>query len=177
MKAENGIFFYCRPYETPDKAAYQHAVVALAEGLTELGIPCYADRPYWKLSPTTDEHLLKPAPGLDPRRCAAIVMNDRWFSYGGAVPAELGTRDRACRLVYLDCEDGICTRSWDAPFRAFDLILKSHFNRKVRYPSNVRPWAFASPDASWKPHATSRRSQSARRRSSATFAMDITCAG
>ena len=142
MNIGKGVYFYCCPYEKPDKAAYQHACVGLAEGLRELGVPVFSDTPYWRESLEPGACLFNPSPGVHPADCAAVVLNDRWFSYGREFPRELRPRKGGYALVYLDLEDGIVTRSWDRAFRAFDLILKSHFSRGVRYPPNCRPWAF-----------------------------------
>lgn len=136
------IYFYCRPYESPDKAGYQHALVSLGEGLLELGVPFCSNVPYWRLAPDRDEHLFHPEPGLKPGDGDVIVFGSAWFDYGGRLPREVTEPGRRSRLVYVDQSDGLVTQSWKPEFRLFDLILKTHFNRKQAYPSNCRPWAF-----------------------------------
>jgi hypothetical protein len=136
------VYFYCQPQGAPDKAAYQHEIVCIAEGLRELGVPFYSNTTYWRLSPGKDDYLFTPDPNHPPQNCRIVVMNSVWFDYGGKIPAELFAASRQYRTVYVDQADGIKTRSWDREFRRFDLILKSHYNRRSRYPSNLRPWAF-----------------------------------
>lgn len=138
----SSIYFYCRPYASPDKAGYQHAVVALGEGLKELGVSIYSNVPYWRMSTEKDEHLFNPVPGVNPSDCDAVVVSSPWFDYGGELPRELAAAGRRARMIHIDQSDGLVTDSWKPGFRAFDVILKTHFNRKLAYPSNCRPWAF-----------------------------------
>ena len=139
------VFFYCRPYESPERAGYEHALIILGEGLKELGVPFCSNVPYWRLAPDREEYLFNPDPGVDPCECDVVVFGSPWFGYGGQIPRELTTARRRGRMVYVDQADGLVTDSWKPEFRAFDLILKTHFNRKLAYPSNCRPWAFGLP--------------------------------
>src|SRR5690606_38546775 len=42
--------------------------------------------------------------------------------------------------VYLDTWVDAATNSWEPEFRHCDLILRTQFNRRCAYPSNLRPW-------------------------------------
>jgi len=69
-----------------------------------------------------------------------VIVSDDWFVTGRPFP-ELARRGDACWIA-LDREDGSRLRSLAPAFRAFDFILRTHYNRDTRYPANVVPWAY-----------------------------------
>jgi hypothetical protein len=44
--------------------------------------------------------------------------------------------------VFIDEDDGVRTPGFACGAISCDIVLKSHYNRKYRYPSNFRPWQF-----------------------------------
>ncbi len=136
------IFFYCYPQGPPQKAAYQHSIISIAEGLKELGIIFVADRNYWKLSPTKEIYLFRYNSNIKPNDCDVVVLNDVWFSYGLGMPKDLFAPKRKYITVYVDSADSLYTQSLRNDFRKFDIILRTHMNKKLKYPSNFKPWAF-----------------------------------
>lgn len=136
------VYFFLAPPGPPDRALYQHGAVCLAEGLRELGVPYYSNRPYWRNGEGSDEYLFRPDPEVGPEDCAAVVIERCWFSAGGDFPPRLFRRRRRYVTVCLDLSDGHVTPAWRGKFSRFDYILRGHWNRNCAYPSNFRPWAF-----------------------------------
>lgn len=135
------VYFYCHPCGPPDKAAYQHAVVCLAEGLQQLGVEYHASTDYWRTPGGAQEYLLKRDPDVHAGDCDVVVMNDVWLHYGKQIPAELFGQGRGYRTVFI--QGGAWVRYHQRPeMRQFDIILKCHCNKRIRYPDNVVPWAF-----------------------------------
>jgi hypothetical protein len=134
------VYFYCLPTGPPEAAAYQHASVCLAEGLRELGIGVHGNVPYWQAAP--DEPYLIGADGAAPEDCDVVVINHCWFDYGQPRPEKLYDSRRRFKTVFLDASDGFRTASWTDECRAFDLILRAHYNARDKNPSNMQPWAF-----------------------------------
>ena len=135
------VYFYCCPYNGPEKAAYQHGIICLAEGLLELGVEFCGNADYWRLSPSSTECLIRHRPECGPDDCDVVVIMDDWFSYGLPMPVDLFHRGRTYTTVYLDSA-AWRNHAWMPEFRQFDLILRCHYNRRCHYPSNMRPWAF-----------------------------------
>lgn len=135
------IFFYCSPQGTPEKSAYQHSVVCLAEGLKSLGKRIYADKDYWQISPEKEEYLLNYSPEITPDDCSIVILNDLWFKYGNSFPKNLFHSQRKYLTVYLELWGG-ANYSLEPEFRQFDFVFKAHYNCRVEYPFNIHPWAF-----------------------------------
>ncbi|MEY2831241.1 MAG: hypothetical protein RLZZ574_499 [Cyanobacteriota bacterium] len=137
------IFFYCYPMGSPEEPYYQDLAICLGEGLKQLGIPFYADRNYWQLSPKSSDCLFQHDPRFGPDDCKVVIMNHQWFRGGGTIPARLFHSERKYVTVYLDGTDDVNqTYSFEREFNQFDLILKTHYSSKSQYPRNFYPWAF-----------------------------------
>ncbi len=139
-----GAYFYCVPTEDRAEVPYQHLVVCLAEGLQALGVPCYSNVDYWPLDPERTRFLLRHDPAVTAEDCELVIVSDDWFMTGGAMPEAVG-RHRGCTIA-LDREDGSRLRSLDPAFRAFDIVLRTHYNRDTRYGANFQPWAYGLSD-------------------------------
>jgi len=135
------VFFYCCPTETSENAAYQAAIVALAEGFKELGIPCYSNIDYWKIHANKDEYLCQYDPAVQPDDCTIVVIDGIWFTFGNTFPENLFHSERKYVTVYLEQSAG-GKYGWEPEFRQFDFIFRSHYNCEFQYPSNFYPWAF-----------------------------------
>lgn len=136
------IFFYCLPQGPPEKAAYQHPIVCLAEGLQQLGIPFYGNVNYWKTSLQEDRFLLCHDPEITANECQVAIISGRWFDYGYPIPENLFHPKRQYITVYFDDSDGLRTPSFHDEFRKFDYIFKCHYHQQLKYPKNFYPWAF-----------------------------------
>jgi hypothetical protein len=136
------LFFYCLPQGPPDHAAYQHTIICLAEGLQQLGISFFSNVDYWNPSQDKNEYLFNHNPKIAPHDCSVVVMNAPWFSYGEKIPSELFHPKRKYLTVFIDDSDEHLTLAGREEFSQFDLILRTHWNARWKYPSNMRPWAF-----------------------------------
>jgi hypothetical protein len=140
------IYFHCFPQGKPEKTAYQHGMVCLAEGFELLGVKFYSDRNYWKKSLQKNDYLFKHNPDVKPDDCDIVITGHDWIAYGRKLPEGLLRRNRKYRAVYMDESDGQPTFSWYKEARKFDVILRSHYNLKLNNPSNMKPWAFGLSD-------------------------------
>lgn len=135
------VFFYCTPHGSPQRAAFQHNIISIGEGLKELGIEFYSNVNYWELSPNSGKYLFNYKLGITPDVCDAVVINNEWFMYGREIPNKLFEAGRKYKTVYID-SDGLYAYYLKKEFRQFDIILRTQYNRKVKYPKNIKPWAF-----------------------------------
>lgn len=135
------IYFFCYPHGPPERAGYEHLLVALAEGLTELGVEICGSRNHWPTDLTMTNYLIPFRPEVDYRDCRAVVFTTVPYYYrrSDLLPQELFSPKRRYRLVLLDGSFGFRTRGYDLPA---DLVLKAHYNRRYQHPSNFRPWQF-----------------------------------
>jgi len=140
LNFKKSIFFLCYPQGEPDKAAYQHGIVCIAEGLKELGIKFYSNIDYWKIATYNSEYLFSSDRSVNMEDCDVVVVNDDWVFYGGEIPENIFSGK--ILTVYIDNSDGTITKCMDKKFKKFDVILRSHYNCKFKYPENVHPWAF-----------------------------------
>lgn len=143
------IYFLCHS----DPANYQWDIVPLAEGLTELGVPFCSSTNYWKRDDGT--YLLPQSDDVSPLSCDAIVVSSGFLKWvkddgrveNGALPEWLRNRGKnGPKVIGLDVCDGYLspiTTRWAC---YFDVILRAHFNRRLWWPKNVRPWAFGLTD-------------------------------
>ena len=143
MKFNHQIFFYCCPFGSPEKQPYHHGMVCLAEGFKALGIQFFSNINYWQHSPEEEKYLLCHEPTVIPDDCSVVVLDHDYFRFNNnSLPENLFHPNRKYITVYLDCDDGTKTTSFDSQFREFDFIFKTHYNSKSKYPKNFHPWAF-----------------------------------
>lgn len=144
------VYFFC----CGERDNFQHEIVSLAEGLRELGVAYGASSDYWLTDPAGNGRLFSHTGDVNPWDCDVVVLPSNWFHwtrFDGRdflpvvrrdMPDGLLGRKGGPLAVYMDSNDGFRTVSWGADFRGFDLILRSHFNRRCPSPSNMRPWQF-----------------------------------
>jgi hypothetical protein len=139
------VYFYCRSEE----GNLQEDVIALAEGLLELGIPFSGNCDYWLRSTRPDDYLIRHDPDITPDDCDVVVVSYTWASWTRMgtfervlrpLPAGLFKLGRRYRTVCMDSHDGHRTISWTPEFRQFDVILRAKLNQRAWHPSNLRPW-------------------------------------
>jgi hypothetical protein len=131
------VYFFCRQPGPPEAAGYEHGLVALAEGFRALGHEVAGNLDLWPVSggwliPRTEES----PDSFD----LAVISNESWTG-PGSLPQGF-TDVRGPKRVYVDLADGWRTEASTAQDWPADLVLRAHYNRKYRYPSRVRPWAF-----------------------------------
>jgi hypothetical protein len=121
-------------------------VVALAEGLRQLGVELYSNLPYWRESPDSDATLFRHDPGIGPEDCAIVALSEHWFDpEARPVPAALFDGSRRQVFVYVDhavdSAAAIMALPWTDEFSHFDFILRISCCKGFEYPPNVHPWA------------------------------------
>jgi hypothetical protein len=137
------VYFFCYPQGPAEQAGYQHQIIALGEGLVSLGHEIYSNIDYWEIPGTNNEFLFSHNADVSPADCDVVLLNSISFDYGGSLPAIMRANRRSFLSVYIDASDGFFTHGFKKEFRKFDLILKSHYNLRIRdYPENFVPWAF-----------------------------------
>lgn len=147
MSFTQKVFFYTTSQEGSSESAYfQDLIVNLAEGFQELGVQYYASNNYWKLSPESNQYLLQSDPNVTHHDCDIVVLERQFYEENRSLPEELFHPSRRYITVYLDCSDGLRTFSWLSEFRQFDFIFKAHFNKNIKCPNNLHPWAFGLSD-------------------------------
>jgi hypothetical protein len=143
------IYFLCHP--APEN--YQWDIIPLAEGLLQLGIPFASSADYW-LQPD-ESYLLPHDADIDPLDCELVIVSSgflKWVKDGGGeehgvLPEWLGRRGtRRCKVVALDVCDGYLTPATSRWNHGFDCVLRAHYNKRLQWPDNVRPWAFGLTD-------------------------------
>ena len=141
------VYFYC----SDEPGNLQEDVIALAEGLRELGLPFHANCDYWLQSTKPGDYLFRHSADVVPDDCDIVVMSYTWVQWvrmgdfklrRRPLPDGLFKPSRRYVTVAMDNGDGYRTTSWEEQFRPFDLILRSKFNSRAATPANMRPWAY-----------------------------------
>lgn len=130
--------FYLVPGDYP-KAAYHHELVAVAEGLKDLGMKYYGTLDYWK-EPDTNKYLIEKAPKNYEAEVNIYSVYYFYFYKG-----EIDKVDYSKINIIIDKEDGYYSLFSDRQFHKFDIILRTHYNKNIPYhyyQKNVKPWAF-----------------------------------
>jgi hypothetical protein len=141
------VYFYC----SNEPENLQEDVIALAEGLRELGVPFHANCDYWLQSTEPGDYLFHRSADVSPDDCDIVVVSYTWAQWvrmrdfklrRRPLPDNLFKPGRRYVTIAMDNNDGYRTISWEPEFRAFDLILRSKFNARAAVPANMRPWAY-----------------------------------
>ncbi|OKH44255.1 hypothetical protein NIES2101_28800 [Calothrix sp. HK-06] len=130
---------HCEP------VGYPHLLIALAEGLKALGLEIYANNSYWRLAPDSEQYLFCNNPDIGPDDCSIVIFGDV-FHDKATTPEKLFHPNRQYTTVQIEDCDGCVTFSLKPEYRKADFIFKAHFNSKLKFPSNVYPWAFGLSD-------------------------------
>jgi hypothetical protein len=140
--ARETVYIHATPAGPPNRTCYQHTAVALAEGLTALGVPVFSNIDYWRLGPDSERTLLRRDPDVTPGDCSVVVATSAAFSFGEPVPPELERARGRAVLAFVDDDDGVDTPCRHPPFDAYDVILRAQFNESLDHPPRTHPWAF-----------------------------------
>ncbi len=129
-------YFFLAPYIKPKESAYQHPAISLAEGFKELGISFASNINYWK-NYGEEEYLFKQ--DIDSSKYDIHIYT---VHYDAVTPDFLDHLDKSKFNVFIDVNDGIESQATRPEYNKFNLVLRSHFNKHIKYNSNVKPWAF-----------------------------------
>jgi hypothetical protein len=138
------IYFICHP----DAKNYQWDVVPLAEGLEELGVPLYGSADYWKKP--DGSWLIKRREGGVGQQADAVVVSTGFLFWNqgrgrdqhGQLPGWIVQRELQGKVVGMDFCDGYLSPVMQKWSGSFDIILRTHFNRRCDWPQQTRPWAY-----------------------------------
>jgi hypothetical protein len=141
------IFFYLK-----NKTEYViHPYVCLAEGFAEMGIKSYSGHDHCKLNVEEGGDYLIKYDEKHPMGNADIVfIHNSLYTSSSSLSARTGDdiltainrRPRKYITVFIDDYDGLRTPGFRKSVRLCDIVLKSHYNLKYKYPENFRPWQF-----------------------------------
>jgi hypothetical protein len=126
-----------------------HSFVCLAEGFAEIGegIKSYSNFDHCRLNAEGTDYLIK-YDKRHPMENADIVFihNSLYQSLPTHMADDILTamnrQSRKYITVFIDDHDGLKTPGFRNGARLCDLVLKSHYNLKYKYPENFRPWQF-----------------------------------
>lgn len=134
------IKFFVTPVYPYGHDHYYHEIIALAEGLIELGHEVSCNVNYW-FQPEDDSYLLKENTFEDYDIAIYDFRYIRSFEHLLFRKGYPGLKLNKIKIL-VDRNDWI-SPLWhqNKHYRVFDLILAGHLLKNVSYPSNVRPWA------------------------------------
>jgi hypothetical protein len=124
-----------------------HSYVCLAEGFAEMGIKSYSNYDHCKVNAEGMDYLIKYDEN-HPMENADIVFihNSLYLSLSTHTVDDIliatNRRPRKYITVFIDDADGLKTPGFRKSVRLCDVVLKSHYNLKYKYPKNFRPWQF-----------------------------------
>jgi len=137
-------YFICLPPGPPENTPYHHEMLAIAEGLSELGFEIAANINYWQLSPDAAKYAIPEATTHDIDAYDVIIFSSDVYEFHAEylLPTDLFKSSRRYKIVFVDQADGLITPAFRPEMRSADLVLKCHYNKYFDYPSNFVPWQF-----------------------------------
>jgi hypothetical protein len=138
------IHFIIYPHGPSFRSGYQHQIVALAEGLTELGHSISGSENYWQISAAEPNFLIKKVNSSDLNEFDVVCFPSTHYDYQreGLLPKQLFSPNRNFTTIFIDDSDGFLTPGYMRQIREVDIVLKSHYNIFQDNPANFIPWAF-----------------------------------
>ncbi len=124
-----------------DPANIPHGYAVLAEGLNSLGHTCLGNTN--KMKPSIDSDYIIHASGST--KDADVILIDSTFCLFtdlGDTIGKLSKENASTPIVMIDESDGLRTPGFGKKARECALVLKTHYNRKMKYPGNFVPWQF-----------------------------------
>jgi len=130
-------YFFTVDHGSPENAGYEHCLLALAEGLIELGHTVAGNINYWPINNSwiikkTDESI---------EDFDAILISNEWIHRYKRLPDNY-IKAQKPKKIYIDASDGWRTDAIIDNFWPSDLILRTHFIQTHHYHKKVKPWAF-----------------------------------
>jgi hypothetical protein len=126
--------FFLVPYVSPLNSSYQFLSIALAEGFNELGIAYGANIDYWWQTDKSSFLF-----GRTDQVGDVNIYESRFFEGNNAALEHV---DYSKINVLIDHNDRLFTPALEDKYIRFNLILRTHYNPKMHYRANVKPWAF-----------------------------------
>lgn len=143
-------YFFCHPQAPADKSGYEHGIIAIAEGLKQLGIEFYGNIDYWEVEPNSNNFLINKTEIFSYSDCDVVVFSSEIYNQNrlDLLPNDLYNPNRKYKIIFIDSSDlivssdGYITPGFYKEIRNVDFVLKSHFCNKYKYPTNFIPWQF-----------------------------------
>lgn len=138
-------YFYC--FTHPDPSFAYHDYICLAEGLKALGIPCYGDRFMYKPGENND-FIIQHKKGYSWHDADLVFFHFNLYTLKDKKTADdiilktTRTPKKKSTFIFIDASDGVRTPGFEKGAQSCDIILKSHYNSKYKYPKNFIPWQF-----------------------------------
>ena len=137
------IYFFTVPHGPVPRSGYDHQLVALIEGLYGKPIEVSGKHKFFPLFDDNRSHLIEHE-HFHYKESDVVVFSSEIFDsgYTDLLPEDLYSPNRKYKLLFLDNSDGFRTPGFRSEMRKVDIVLKSHYNSKQKYPSNFIPWQF-----------------------------------
>ena len=138
-------YFYCHSH--PNPSFVYHDYICLAEGLRALGIQCYGDRSLYK-SGEKNKFLIQYKKGYRWYNATLIFFHSNLYKLiekkkADDIIMKITRQPRnESKIIFIDASDGVRTPGFEKGAQSCDVVLKSHYNRKYKYPKNFIPWQF-----------------------------------
>lgn len=121
---------------------YQHNLISLAQGFSQLGIEFGASSDYWLNE--DGSYLFQHNPNEGAETHNIIIVSEQYLTYGnGKLPR--GFANLKGRKILVHTGDGLAHQynlgKMADFYGQFDLVL-AHLYKGIQYPANFRPWAF-----------------------------------
>lgn len=144
------VYFFVHPHAPAAQSAYEHGIIALAEGFAECGVEFYGNINYWESVPGSQRYLITRDDSISYSDCDVVIFSSEIYNHKrlDLLPKELFQSRRNYKLIFIDSSDIILEeKKYITPgqypeLRKVDLVLKSHFCSKHSYPNNFSPWQF-----------------------------------
>ena len=137
-------YFHCN--KPKNLSSVFHDYSCIAEGLQSLGATCYGNMDMCQKD-VQGNFLIKREEHFD-RKDADWIFFHQVIYRNGVSKADETIRtitdvsNRKYKTFFIDSADGLRTPGFSKGARSCDVVLKSHYNRKYKYPSNFTPWQF-----------------------------------
>jgi hypothetical protein len=143
-------YFFVHPLAPAAQSAYEHGIIALAEGLAECGVKFYGNINYWEGEQGSKKYLINHDANIKYFDCDVVIFSSEIYNHQrlDLLPKDLFDAKRKYKLIFIDSSDIILEKkNYVTPgnypeLRKVDIVLKSHFCSKYSYPDNFVPWQF-----------------------------------
>jgi hypothetical protein len=126
--------------------SYYHQYIALAEGLTEIGVNCYGSQNMYQTE-VGSNYLIRydknfPLADIDLAFFSSFNYHKSKKDGDKYIIENIKIFSPDCKIIFIDEADGLRTPGFYKGAQMCDIVLKSHYNCKYRYPKNFRAWQF-----------------------------------
>jgi hypothetical protein len=120
---------------------YIHSYACIAEGLGKYNVKLYADYDFM----SGDKCLIKHDDNYKIEDADIVFIHSSLYYknlQANRIVTNINRQKRKYITVFIDDSDGVRTPGFSKGAQSCNWVLKSHYNRKYKYPSNFIPWQF-----------------------------------